>query len=697
MKTEILKLLGNKKYSPMTIYEISSHLKLDSSRDFKLLSKKLIELEDNYEIMKSKKERYMLAENMGFYKGKIKINKNGFGFLIQDTDDIYIPRKYINDALDDDTVLVKKLDSSRGQRMEGKVVKVIDKAVNILVGTYQENKKTGYIILDDIKKSVAIDIDKSNKNGAVDGSKVIVEIVKKINGNKYLGVVKKIIGHKNDPGIDILSAVYAHNIDVEFSDDTINYLRYIPEFVNQDDIKDRRDLRDNIIVTIDGDDAKDLDDAISIEKLENNNYLLGVHIADVSYYVCENNPIDIDARNRGTSVYLVDRVIPMLPQYLSNNICSLNEGVDRLTLSCQMEIDSKGKIVSYDIFQSVINSSARMTYKDVNDILNNNQDVIAKYKKISNKFELMNELAHILRKVRNVRGSLDFEIPESKIIVDQESKVIDVVLRERYDAEKLIEDFMILANETVASHFFYQELPFIYRVHNKPKEDKITQFLKYARIMGHDIKTNNNEVTNHTIKNILDDIQDEQGYILKTLLLRSMQKAEYDITNIGHFGLASKCYTHFTSPIRRYPDLIVHRLIRKYLLKKDYKFNTKFISQLAEIALHSSVKERSAMNCEFDVMDMKKAEYMEAHIGEEFTGLICSLTNFGMFVELDNGIEGLIRFTDLIDDHYVYDEKRLCVYGKRGGKTYNLGMEVDVLVVNASKKTGQIDFDIVKT
>lgn len=696
MKELILELLKSKNYTPMTISEIFDALDLDSSDDFRQLSKALNQLEDEYEIVRSKKERYMLSSDAGFYKGKIRINKKGFGFVIQDEDDIYIPKKFINGAFNDDIVIAKKLNYKRGEKIEGEVVKVVEKANNVLVGLFQENKKTGYVILDDKKLGIAVDIDKKDKNGAVDGSKVIIKLVKQLKDNKYSGVVEQVIGHKNDPGIDILSAIYAHNIDIEFSDATMEYIKGISEDITKEDLKGRRDLRNEVICTIDGDDAKDLDDAISIEKLSNGSFKLGVHIADVSYYVKENSPLDVDARSRATSVYLVDRVVPMLPQYLSNNICSLNEGVDRLTMSCEMEIDENGKITSYDIFQSVINSKARMTYKDVNSILDNDPEVTKKYEDIAEKFFLMNELAHIIRGKRNERGALDFEIPESKVIVDENSAVIDVVLRERYDAEKLIEDFMILANETVASHFFYQELPFVYRVHNKPKADKIIQFLRVAKIMGHDVKTNHNEVTNYTIKNILNELKDEQGYVLKTLLLRSMQKAEYEVVNIGHFGLASKCYTHFTSPIRRYPDLEVHRLIRRYLIQGDYNYNDKFISQLAEITLHSSLKERSAMNCEFDVLDMKKAEYMEQHIGEEFEGIISSVTNFGLFVELANGIEGLIRFIDLTDDHYIYDEKRLLVEGKRSGKKYQLGDNAKVIVANASKETGEVDFTFAK-
>ncbi len=692
MRDKILEIINGKGYNPLTISELYDELGLTEASDFRLLAKTLNQMEDEYEIAVSKKERYMPLEMAGFFKGEIRVNKKGFGFVLQEGDDIFVPKKFINGAFNGDVVLVKKLEESRGQSIEGKVMRIIQKSNTVLVGIYQENRNNGYVILDDKKIGLAVEVDKSHKGKAVDGSKVIVELGKKISDNKYYGTITEVIGHKNDPGIDVLSAIYAHNIEIDFSKDTMEYIQTISEEITTKDLEGRTDLRDQVIVTIDGEDAKDLDDAISIKKLDNGNYHLGVHIADVSYYVKEDSPLDKDAKSRSTSVYLVDRVIPMLPHYLSNNICSLNPYVDRLTMSCEMEVDNKGKVVAYNIFPSVINSKARMTYTDVNKIIEGCSETIKQYQDISEMFLLMNELAHIIRKNRSRRGSLDFDIPESKVIVDENSKVVDIVLRERFDAERLIEDFMILANETVASHFFYQDLPFVYRIHTSPKEERIEEFLHVASVMGHKIKTNNNIVSNHTIRNIIDNLDDEQSYILKTLLLRSMQKAVYDINNVGHFGLASKCYTHFTSPIRRYPDLMVHRLIRKYLINNDYNYNDRFVSDLAYQAGHSSRKERAAMECEFDVMDMKKAEYMHQFIGEEFEGIISSLTNFGMFVELPNTVEGLIRYADLNDDHYVYDDKRLLVYGKRSNKQFKLGDKVTIVVASATKDTGEIDF-----
>lgn len=694
MREKLLEIINDRNYNPLTISEINDQLGLTTASDFRLLAKQLNILEDEYLVVVSKKDRYMSLEMAGYNKGEIRVNKKGFGFVIQDGDDIFIPKKFINGAFNGDIVLVKRLEQSRGDSVEGKVVKVIKKSSTVLVGVYQENRQFGYVILDDKKLGIAVSVKKTDKSFAVNGSKVVVELGKQISDSKYYGSVTKVIGHKNDPGIDILSAIYAHGISIDFSDKTMEYIKNISEDITNKDLEGRRDLRDLTTLTIDGEDAKDLDDAISIKKLDNGNFYLGVHIADVSYYVKENTPLDDDAKDRSTSVYLVDRVVPMLPHYLSNNICSLNPFVDRLTISCEMEINVNGKVVSYDIFPSVINSKARMTYTEVNKIIDGCKDTRLQYQHLVEHFVMMNELAHIIRKNRSKRGALDFDVAESKVIVDDNSQVVDIVLRERLDAERLIEDFMILANETVASHFFMQELPFVYRIHTSPKEERIEDFLHVASVMGHKIKTNNNLVSNFTIRNIIDNLDDEQGYILKTLLLRSMQKAVYDVTNVGHFGLASKCYTHFTSPIRRYPDLMVHRLIRKYLVNNDYNIKSNFTSLLAEQTSHSSKKERSAMECEFDVLDMKKAEYMHKFIGQEFEGTISSLTNFGMFVELPNTVEGLVRYKDMVDDHYIYDDKRLIVYGKRSNKTYKLGDKIIVIVASAVKETGEIDFAI---
>ena len=530
--------------------------------------------------------------------------------------------------------------------------------------------------------------------GAMNGHKVLVRLIGKDEKGNYKGEVIKILGHKNDPGVDILSIVSKYEINDVFSDEVMEAVEQLPLEVTEEEYIERRDLRNKTIFTIDGDDAKDLDDAVSIDKLENGHYLLGVHIADVSHYVKENGEIDKEAYERGTSVYLADRVIPMLPHKLSNGICSLNGGVDRLTMSCDMEIDEKGNIVDYDIYESVINSKKRMTYRAVNDILEKNI-VEPGYEPFVDDLKEMEVLAHILRKNKERRGYIDFDIDEAKIIVNDNGEAIDVKLRERGTGEKLIEDFMIAANETVATHIYYMELPFIYRIHGKPNEEKIESFSQFLKTLGISIQYNKNEITPKDMQRVLDSLKENKLFhLLSSLLLRSMQKAVYDKNNIGHFGLASKCYTHFTSPIRRYPDQTVHRLLRTYLFQKKLDPETirYWDLKLISIAEHSSEKERNAISCEREVDDMKKAEYMMKHIGEEYEGMITSVLNFGMFVELDNLIEGLISNDDMRGDTYYYDESTFSYVGKNSNKRYRLGDRVKVTVLNASKENKTVDF-----
>ena len=472
----------------------------------------------------------------------------------------------------------------------------------------------------------------------------------------------------------------------------------IPITIENESFENRRDLRNELIFTIDGDDTKDIDDAISLKILENGNYELGVHIADVSYYVTEESALDKEAYDRGTSVYLADRVIPMLPHKLSNGICSLNEGEDRFTISCVMEIDNKGKVISYDIFESIICSKKKMTYKNVNKILEEN--IVPKgYEKFEQTLKDMLKLAHILRKMKENRGYIDFGIDEAKIIVDDKGKAVDVVKRYRGEGENLIEDFMIAANETVATHIYYMDLPFVYRIHGEPNEEKIDRFISFISILGYKINGKIKDVKPTTIKFILEQLKDKEEYhILSSMMLRSMQKAVYDKNNIGHFGLGSKCYTHFTSPIRRYPDLTVHRLLRKYLFKNQInkEVTEYWDNKLIYLTEHSSKKERDSVDCEREVDDMKKAEYMMNHIGEEYDGIISSVTSFGMFVELENLIEGLIRIEDLPNDNYVYDEATFSIRGDKNKRGYRLGDKVRIKVVQANKEAKTIDFVLAK-
>jgi ribonuclease R len=539
-------------------------------------------------------------------------------------------------------------------------------------------------------------IDKKFQKGAMPGHKVLVRVKKEIEKGKYEGHVLKVLGHKNDPGVDILSIVYKYGINDEFSDKLMDEVNAIPDVVSKEEIKRRKDLRNECIVTIDGDDAKDLDDAISIKKIDEG-YVLGVHIADVSYYVKKDTLIDQEAYDRGTSVYLADRVIPMLPHKLSNGICSLNEKVDRLTITCEMIIDNLGEVKKYDIYESVINSKKRMTYKAVNSILEENK-VPEGYESFVDMLKLMEELSMILSKNKEKRGAIDFETEEAKIIVDENGKAIDIKKRYYGKGEKLIENFMIAANETVASHIFWMNLPFVYRIHETPKPEKIAQFIQFVSSLGYDIRGVTKKLHPKEIQGLLNQLRDKKEFhIFSTLLLRSMKKAIYSRDNVGHYGLASKCYTHFTSPIRRYPDTTVHRLLREYLFfNNTNKENITYWHEILEpLTLHSSEKERDAVDCEREVEDMKKAEYMMDHVGEEYEGIISSVMNFGLFVELDNTIEGLIHITDM-DDYYIFDENAMTLTGERTKKRYRIGDKIKIRVKGASKEDKTIDFEIVE-
>ncbi len=535
--------------------------------------------------------------------------------------------------------------------------------------------------------------------GAVSGHKVVVKIENKIEkSNYYQGKVIRILGHKDDPGVDILSIAARYNINDVFSDEVLAELDNIPDEVAKKDLKGRRDLTGEVIFTIDGDDTKDIDDAVSIKKLENGNYLLGVHIADVSHYVKEGTALGDEAYLRGTSSYLANTVIPMLPHKLSNGICSLNPNVIRLAISCIMEFDSNGKIVDSDIFESYIKSRKQMTYKCVNKILVDNV-VPEGYEEFEEDLRLMNELSHIIRKRKIEKGYLDFDVPEAKIITDENGKAIDIQKRIQSEGENLIEDFMISANETVASTISYMDLPFIYRVHGTPDQDKIKNFLHFVSVLGYKVNANVKSITPKTIQNILSQLKDKKEYnILSAMLLRSMQKAVYDNVNIGHFGLASKFYTHFTSPIRRYPDLTVHRLLRTYLFNHSIDNQTVnyFSTELPVIAKHSSEKEQAATQCERDVDDMKMAEYMEGHIGESFKGVISTVTNYGIYVELDNLVEGMIKIDALDDDYYFYDESSFSLIGRRSKKKYMLGDKINITVDSVIKDKGLINFRLYK-
>ena len=699
MRDNILNVLSNVDKA-LDIFELQNLLEITTVEETSMLSDELRKLEDEVVIYHTNKDKYMLLEKSHLRKGVMRANKKGFGFVEIENmeDDVYISHDNMNGAIHDDIVLVEITSKMNIDRMEGRILKIIERRVQRFIGLITFDKKgIGHVDLDDSKIKLEIEIPREKSLNAVDGHKVVVELGKRINNGKYEGEVAEIIGHINDPGVDILSIIYKYDINVDFPDDVKHEVADFPMEVSEREHKGRRDLRNEEIFTIDGDDTKDIDDAISIKKLPNGNYELGVHIADVSYYVREGSPLDNEAMERGTSVYLVDRVIPMLPHELSNGICSLNPDVDRLAMSCVMEFDGEGRQVNYEIFPSIIRSRIQMTYKKVNSLLENN--VLPEgYESYEKSLRLMGELSKILRKAKVKRGYIDFGVDEAKILVDEKCVPTDVVLRDRGVGEKMIEDFMIAANECVATHIYFMNLPFIYRVHEYPKEEKIRSFLGFVSSLGYTITGNVKDVKPTTIQMILEQLRDKPEFkILSSLMLRSMQKAVYKPENLGHYGLASTCYTHFTSPIRRYPDLTVHRLLRTYLIdgKMDMGTLKRWEEKLVYISEHSSSRERAAVDCEREVEDMKMAEYMEQHIGEHFVGMISSVTSFGMFVELDNLIEGLVPLRDM-NDFFHFDEEHMTLTGEKTHIKYRIGDKVEIKVVKASKEEKTIDFEVIK-
>ncbi len=695
MKDKIIETLKDI-YEAKTLIEVNDLLNLTTVDELKELTKNIEELVNENIIYKTKKDKYILLKNCSNLKiGKIAINKKGFGFLLLDKeDDIYIAEENLNSAIHNDLVLVEIL--KNGLKPEGRVIKIVKRDLENVVGeVYIENNKM-MLKPDDKKLNITIFLTEETTKNCVEGHKILAHLTKKLNNNSYLADCLKILGHKDDAGIDILSIAYKYGIYDEFNEEVLKEVDAIPNEVDPKELMGREDLTEKMIFTIDGADTKDIDDAISLE-YKDNTYTLGVHIADVSNYVKENTALGDEAYNRGTSAYLADTVIPMLPHKLSNGICSLNEGKIRLTMSCVMDFDKNGKLLNYSIFPSYIKSRKKMTYDAVNSILEKN--IIPEgYEPFSDTLKKMQELSQILRKGKINRGYINFDIDEAKVIQDENGHAIDIKKRTRGVGENLIEDFMIAANETVATHIYNMDLPFIYRVHALPNSEKIEDFLNLVKALGYTIHTNLKEITPKTMQNLLKELEDKPEYfILSTLLLRSMKKAEYSKNNIGHFGIASKSYTHFTSPIRRFPDLIVHRLLKTYLIDKDFSMSTinYLESYLITAAEHSSEREVASINAERDVTDMKMAEYMESHIGEIYYGIISSVTSFGLFVELENLIEGLVHISSLKGDYYTYVPELLSLIGKSTKKTYRVGDPVSIKVINSSKENALIDFEIV--
>ena len=635
---------------------------------------------------------------MEILQGKFIGNERGFGFvkIAEDIPDIFISKQNKKDAMNGDIVQVKVMNEKHGNHSEGAIISVVERNTKQIVGTFQKNKNFGFVIPDDNQLGTDIFISKSNFGKAKNHQKVVVKITKYPRKEmKAEGKIVEVLGFANEAGIDMLSLIKEYNLLNEFPKPVLEEAKRISKTEIKAD--GRRDFRNKEIFTIDGEDAKDLDDAVCVDKNSDGTYTLGVHIADVSYYVREGSLLNVEAIKRGTSVYMLDRVLPMLPKELSNGICSLNEGQDRYAMSVIMKIDSKGKVIDSDICKSIIKVTKRMTYTDVASIIEkSNEETLNKYKNFVEHFERMKELAIILKERRLKDGYLSLDIPESKITLDKNGIAIDVRPYETTFANEIIEQFMLTANETVAERFYWLNAPFIYRVHETPDEEKIKELNKYLYNFGYKIKGKLEDIKPKAFSQILEDVKGkEEERVVSNLLLRTLKVARYEAENKGHFGISSKYYCHFTSPIRRYPDLFIHRVISKYL-ESDYNISEiikeKYAYQAQKYATSSSECEQIATKAERASEDIKKAEYMESKIGEEYEGIISSITSFGMFVELENTIEGLVRLADINDDYYIYDDINKQLIGKETGKIYKLGQKVKIKVANADKQTRKIDF-----
>lgn len=713
LKEKIIFFIESERKKSFSMEEIAQGLGLQKSEDFKLLVQTIAQMEREQSVVFTKKGKVKLPLKPVLIEGTFRANERGFGFVTIDPeeDDIYIPKEATGYAMDGDTVaidIIKTADTAMDRGAEGKVVEIRKRATTQLAGEFvaytddeiNETDLYGVVIPKDKKLNQFKVYAAAEGIRPVDGSIVMVELThypEKNYATSLEGIVKQVIGHKNDPGMDILSIVVSNGIPTKFPDDVLAEADQVPDTINEKDLVGRRDLREQLIVTIDGEDAKDLDDAVTVKKLANGNYFLGVHIADVSNYVTEGSQLDREAYERGTSVYLTDRVIPMIPQRLSNGICSLNPHVPRLTMSCEMEIDPNGQVVSHDIFPSVIQTTERMTYTAVNQILEEqDEQVMERYQQLVPMFQEMQELHQILEEMRIRRGAISFEDREAKILVEPDGQPTDILLRSRGVGERLIESFMLAANETVAEHFNKRNFPFIYRIHEQPKEEKMQRFFDFASALGIVVRGTKGTITPKDLQKVIENVEDKpESAVINTMLLRSMQQARYSEDNFGHYGLAAEYYTHFTSPIRRYPDLIVHRLICSYGQDPSEANQTYWENELPEIAEHSSKMERRAVEAEREVDAMKKAEYMMDKVGEEFEGIISSVVKFGLFIELPNTIEGLIHINELKQDYFHFIENHLALVGERTGLTFKIGQKVRVKVIKADPEERAIDFELI--
>lgn len=715
----ILEFMQEEAYIPMKAKEMAMLLEVPKKEyaDFMVC---LSRLEADFKIQKNRKGKYSLLDEETYQVGTFRANEKGFGFVKLDKDkeqkgrenEIYIAKPNTKKALNEDVVLVEIIETSgdSGHSKEGKIVKIIKHQKNTLVGIFQDSRNYGFVVPDDRKFGSDIFISKKNFHGAKNRDKVVVEITKYPEQDKKAeGKIIEVLGKIDEAGMDMLSLVKEYRLPYEFPEEVLKEARQLQPLIDKKEIPYRLDLRQEEIFTIDGEDAKDLDDAVFVKKLENGNYTLGVAIADVSHYVTEGSKLDKEAITRGTSIYMLDRVIPMLPTELSNGVCSLNAGEDRLALAVIMEINKEGKVLSADIQKSIIRVTKRMSYHQVSTILayvhgeeqNKEQIELAKnYTPYWEHFKAMEELAHILKDRREKQGSLNLDIPESKIVLDENGYAIEIGKYELSFANEIIEQFMLTANETIAERFYWLEAPFIYRVHEVPEEDKITELNKFLYNFGYKIKGAKDNIHPKAFAEVLEAVKGkEEERVVSNLILRTLKVARYESENKGHFGIASKYYCHFTSPIRRYPDLFIHRMISKYL-EQDYQvkeeWKEKHQIQAVQYAQQSSEREKIAQKVERESVDIKKAEYMEDKIGEEYEGLISSITSFGMFVESENTVEGLIRFDKMGDEYFLYDENRKTLTGERTNKTYKIGDKVSIRAIEANKQLRRIDFELIE-
>ena len=705
-KEEIVVYMEHQAVRPLSEEELAEVFAVDTVEALVQLKGLLKELENDGTLVLSRKNRYGRPAQFNLLIGKISRHPKGFGFLMQedaDVDDIFIPASELKGAMNGDRVIVRiKREATAKSRAEGEVIRILQRNVQQIVGTFESSRHFGFVVPDDKRFGSDIFIPKEQFNGAKTNMKVLVEITQWPEKNRSAeGRIVQVIGKKDAPGVDILSIIMGHDLPQGFPADVLMYAEALPETIAVSEIEKRRDLRDMLMITIDGEDAKDLDDAVSVQKLENGNYLLGVHIADVGHYVKEDSVLDKEALERATSVYLVDRVIPMLPQKLSNGICSLNAGEDRLAMTCMMEINSQGVVVSHDIFESVIHVNYRMTYQNVTKILLNQDEALCgKYHEILSMLQEMAQLQMILEKKRKLRGAIEFYAPESKVILDKKGHPIRIEWREQGVADKIIEEFMLCANETVAEHFFWMEVPFLYRVHGEPKMEDVLDVNKFLQAFGYNIKGLSNHVHAKAYQNVVEQVAGKpEEMMINTVMLRSMQHARYDVEALGHFGLAAQYYSHFTSPIRRYPDLAIHRMIKELIHNGD-RLDEKRVIILKEKMKHyaeqASVREKIAEEAERESVELKKIEYMKPYVGEVFQAKISGVTNFGIFVQLDNSVEGLAHISTLIDDFYQFQPESYSLIGEHTRKVYRLGQDIKVRLTRVSVEDRQIDFEVMK-